>query len=146
MYKILVLPGDGIGPEVTREAVKVLKKVGGLAHLVFETTEADVGGASIDKNGIPITEDVIKQASDSDAVLLGAVGGPKWDELEHGKRPEQALLRLRTDLGLYANLRPATDALREPTIATEAFLASVWVLPMTHRSGGASSIAASAPG
>ena len=107
MYKILILPGDGVGHEVIREATKVLKKIASLAHLVFETKEASVGGASIDQHGAPITNEVLKQAKDSDAVLLGAVGGPKWDQLEYKIRPEQALLALRKELGLYANLRPA---------------------------------------
>ena len=106
MYKILVLPGDGVGREVSREAIKVLKKIGSLAHLVFETQEANVGGASIDQHGVPITDEVLKKAKDSDAVLLGAVGGPKWDQLDYKIRPEQALLALRKELGLYANLRP----------------------------------------
>jgi 3-isopropylmalate dehydrogenase len=107
MYKVLVLPGDGVGPEVTREGTQVLKKVAEVAHLVFETKEAEIGGVSIDKNGIPITAEVLARAKDSDAVLLGAVGGPKWDALEHAKRPEQALLKLRQELSLFANLRPA---------------------------------------
>lgn len=107
MYKILVLPGDGIGPEVVREGLKVLKRVGSLAHLVFETKEGLIGGASIDKHGIPITPETLKMAEDSDAVLLGAVGGPKWDGLKYENRPEQALLQIRRELGLYANLRPA---------------------------------------
>ena len=107
MYKILVLPGDGVGKEVVREALKVLKRIESLAHLKFETKEAQVGGASIDQHGAPITDEVLKTAKASDAVLLGAVGGPKWDSLEYKKRPEQALLALRKELGLYANLRPA---------------------------------------
>ena len=107
MYKILVLPGDGVGSEVVREALKVLKKVESMAHLKFETKEAVVGGASIDANGVPITDEALKTAKDSDAVLLGAVGGSKWDQLDYKVRPEQALLRLRKELGLYANLRPA---------------------------------------
>ncbi len=107
MYKILVLPGDGIGGEVVREALKVIKRVESLAHLKFETKEASVGGASVDRDRVPITEEVLKMAKDSDAVLLGAVGGPKWDQLEYKIRPEQALLALRKELGLYANLRPA---------------------------------------
>ena len=107
MYKILILPGDGVGPEVVREAEKVLRKIAAHAHLVFETKEALVGGVSIDKHSVPITEDVLTRAKDSDAVLLGAVGGPKWDQVEYEKRPEQALLALREGLGLYANLRPA---------------------------------------
>lgn len=107
MYRILVLPGDGVGSEVVREAVKVIKKIESLAHLKFEIKEASVGGSSIDQHGVPITEAVLKLAKDSDAVLLGAVGGPKWDQLEYKVRPEQALLALRKELGLYANLRPA---------------------------------------
>ncbi len=107
MYKILVLAGDGVGPEVVREGIRVLKKVAEMAHLVFEFEEAKIGGASIDAYGEPVTNEVLKQAQSSDAVLLGAVGGAKWDGLEHGKRPEQALLKLRSELGLYANLRPA---------------------------------------
>ncbi len=106
MYKILVLPGDGVGREVVRETLKVVKKIASLAHLVFETKEALVGGSSIDACGQPITEDVIQMGKDSDAVLLGAVGGPKWDGLEYKRRPEQALLALRKELELYANLRP----------------------------------------
>ena len=107
MYKILVLPGDGIGKEVVREGLKVLKCVASLAHLVFETKEGLIGGASIDQHGIPITQETLKMAQDADAVLLGAVGGPKWDGLSYDKRPEQALLAIRKHLGLFANLRPA---------------------------------------
>lgn len=107
MYKILVLPGDGIGPEVVREGLKVLKKVASLAHLVFETKEGLIGGASIDQHGVPITKETLQAAADSDAVLLGAVGGSKWDALPYEKRPEQALLAIRKALGLFANLRPA---------------------------------------
>src|SRR3989338_2191543 len=87
--------------------MKIIKKIASLAHLVFETKEALVGGSSIDQCGAPITDDVLKMAKDSDAVLLGAVGGPKWDGLDYKIRPEQALLALRKGLGLYANLRPA---------------------------------------
>ena len=107
MYKVLVLPGDGVGKEVIREALKVLKKIASLAHLVFETQEEMVGGTSIDQYGTPIRDEALKKAEDSDAVLLGAVGGPQWDHLEYKIRPEQALLALRRELGLYANLRPA---------------------------------------
>lgn len=108
MYKILVLPGDGVGSEVVREALKVLRKVASAAHLVFQTEEAAVGGSSIEHHGVPITETTLNKAKTADAVLLGAVGGPKWDGLDHKMRPEQALLALREELGLYANLRPAT--------------------------------------
>src|SRR3989338_8770827 len=108
MYKVLVLPGDGVGPEVVDEALKVLRKVSSVAHLVFDTEEAVVGGASLERHGVPIIEATLSKAKASDAVLLGAVGGPKWDVLDHPMRPEQALLALREGLGLYANLRPAT--------------------------------------
>ena len=106
-YKIAVLAGDGVGPEVTREAVKVIRRVAEVFHLGFEMTEALIGGASIDKHGLPLTDETLKLAKDSDCVFLGAVGGPKWEKADYDKRPERALLRLRQELGTYANLRPA---------------------------------------
>jgi 3-isopropylmalate dehydrogenase len=107
MYKIAVLPGDGVGPEVTREAVKIVRRVAEVCHLGFEMKEAPVGGVSIDRFGKPLTDETLQLAKDSDCVLLGAVGGPKWDSIEYEKRPEQALLALRRELGAYANIRPA---------------------------------------
>ena len=106
-YKIAVLPGDGIGPEIVGEAVKVLKTVGKKHNIKFDLHEALVGGASIDKYGISLTDDTLKLVKQSDAVLLGAVGGPKWEGLDYSIRPERALLALRKELGLFANLRPA---------------------------------------
>ncbi len=106
MYNICVLPGDGIGKEVTREAIKVIQRVAELNHLVFKVQEGIVGGASIDQNGIPITDEVLNITKHSDAVLLGAVGGPKWEHLDYKVRPERALLKLRSELKLFANLRP----------------------------------------
>ena len=106
-YKIAVLPGDGIGPEIVAEAVKVLKAIGKRHNINFDMQEALVGGASIDKSGKPLTDDTLKLAKGSDAVLLGAVGGPKWERLDYSIRPERALLTLRKELGLFANLRPA---------------------------------------
>lgn len=105
-YKIAVLPGDGIGPEVMHEGLEVLKQVAGLYGFGVETEHGIVGGASIDKHGKPLTDAVLKLAKDSDAVLLGAMGGPKWDGLDYSIRPERALLALRQELGLFANLRP----------------------------------------
>lgn len=107
MYKILALPGDGIGPEVTKVGLKVVKHVANVFHLNVEIKEALIGGASIDKYGVPLTDEVLKLAKNEDAVLLGAVGGPKWENLDHNLKPERGLLGIREGLGLYANLRPA---------------------------------------
>ena len=105
-YKVLVLKGDGIGPEVVGEAVQVLRVVARRSAIDLEFEEALVGGHAIDALGTPLPDGVLKQARDSDAILLGAVGGPKWDDPRAEKRPEQALLGLRKGLELFANLRP----------------------------------------
>src|SRR6266516_1146612 len=105
-YKIVVLPGDGIGPEVMREGTQVLTQAAKLYGFGVELEEGIVGGASIDAHGKPLIDSVLKLAKDSDAVLLGAMGGPKWDGLDYAVRPERALLALRKELGLFANLRP----------------------------------------
>ena len=106
-YKIAVIPGDGIGPEVTAEAIKALDAVGEKFGHKFEYTYLLAGGAAIDKTGRCLPEETVEKAKNSDAVLLGAVGGPKWDSLPGDERPEKALLGLRKALGLYANLKPA---------------------------------------
>jgi 3-isopropylmalate dehydrogenase len=105
-YKVVVLPGDGIGPEVMREGTQVLTLVAKLYGFGIELEEGIVGGASIDAHGKPLTDSVLKLAKQSDGVLLGAMGGPKWDGLDYSIRPERALLALRQELGLFANLRP----------------------------------------
>ncbi|MEX1022571.1 MAG: 3-isopropylmalate dehydrogenase [Dehalococcoidia bacterium] len=107
-FDILVLPGDGIGPEVTAEGVRVLEAVGERFEHVFNFQQDLVGGASIDAAGVAIRPETIEQASKSDAVLFGAVGGPKWDSPNADVRPEQGLLAIRAGLGLWANLRPVT--------------------------------------
>lgn len=104
--KITVLPGDGIGPEIVNEAVKVLNKVADKFGHSFEYTYVDIGGCSIDKFGVPITDEGMEKCKSSDSVLLGAVGGPKWDNVDPSIRPEKALLAVRKELGLFANLRP----------------------------------------
>jgi len=104
---ILLLPGDGIGPEIMAEVKKIINFLNEIKKIDVEVSEELVGGASYDKNKTPLTDDVLYKAQDSDAVLLGAVGGPKYDQLEFSKRPERALLRLRKELRLFANLRPA---------------------------------------
>jgi 3-isopropylmalate dehydrogenase len=105
-YRIAVLPGDGIGPEIMDEAKKVLSMVTKCSGVRFETEEGLIGGAAYDHHGTPLPGHVMELALASDAVLLGAVGGPKWEPLDYSLRPERGLLGLRSGLGLYANLRP----------------------------------------
>lgn len=104
--RILVLPGDGIGPEVTAEAAAVLRQCARQFGLQIDFEEGIAGGASIDAHGTALPDAVLRRAAESDAVLLGAVGGPKWDLPNASVRPEQGLLALRKGLGLFANLRP----------------------------------------
>ena len=106
-YRITVLRGDGIGPEIVNEAVKVLDKVSEKFNFGVEYTDALIGGCAIDAVGEPLPQDTIDKCKASDAVLLGAVGGPKWDGMQGNKRPEAGLLGIRSALGLFANLRPA---------------------------------------
>jgi 3-isopropylmalate dehydrogenase len=107
-YRITLLPGDGIGPEIMEVAVAVLKTVGKQFDLSFEFTESLIGGAAIDATGSPLPEETLEACRQSDAVLLAAIGGYKWDNLPRQQRPETGLLGLREGLGLFANLRPAT--------------------------------------
>lgn len=106
-FNIALISGDGIGPEVIGEAVKVIEKIGEKFAHKFNFTSLLAGGAAIDQFGEPLPLETLETCKKSDAVLLGAVGGYKWDELPLDKRPEKALLKLRKELGLYANLRPA---------------------------------------
>lgn len=106
-YSIAVVKGDGIGPEIVTEAMKTLEVVGQKFGHTFSFQEVLAGGCSIDANGIPLTQETIDICKAADSVLLGAVGGPKWDEVPSEKRPEKALLGLRAALGLFVNLRPA---------------------------------------
>ena len=105
--KILLLPGDGIGPEVINEVKKIINWFNNKKSLDFEIDEDLAGGCSYDKHGTPITDEVFYKALESEAIILGAVGGPKWDNLEFSKKPERGLLKLRKELKLFANLRPA---------------------------------------
>ena len=106
-HKLLLLPGDGIGPEVMAEVEKVLGWLGTNGSARFDLEHGLVGGCAIDAHGVPISDADMARAEAADAVLLGAVGGPKWDGVPYEIRPEAGLLRLRKDLGLFANLRPA---------------------------------------
>ena len=107
LYRIAVLPGDGIGPEVTAEAVKVLKAVEEVIGPSFRFQEGLVGGRALDETASPLPAETISVCNNSHAVLLGAVGGPQWDTKRAELRPEYGLLQLRQRLGLYVNLRPA---------------------------------------
>ena len=114
-YSLLILPGDGIGPEVMAEVVKVIDWFGANRGMSFDISEGLVGGASYDAQGTPLTDETMARAQAVDAVLLGAVGGPKYDVLDFSVKPERGLLRLRKEMDLYANLRPAQcfDALAD---------------------------------
>ena len=105
-YNIAVIPGDGIGPEITSAAIEVLEAAAKSKEIEIVARELKAGGAAVDQFGIPLPQETISAAKDSDAVLLGAVGGPKWDNVDPEVRPEKALLGLRSGLGLYANIRP----------------------------------------
>lgn len=107
-YRVVLLPGDGIGPEVTAQAVRVLDRAAAEEGFAFAFTEAAAGGAAIDRFGSPLPDEVLEQCKQVDAVFLGAVGGPKWDHLSGEMRPESGLLRLRKELGVFANLRPVS--------------------------------------
>jgi 3-isopropylmalate dehydrogenase len=111
--KILVLPGDGIGPEIMAEALKVLQALMSRYGPGLEFDYGLIGGSAVDAEGAPLSADTLQRARDSHAILLGAVGGPKWEAIERSLRPERGLLGIRSGLGLYANLRPAVvfDAL-----------------------------------
>ena len=105
--KVVCLPGDGIGPEVVESAVAILKWAAGVYGLKIELSSCPFGGASVDLFGSPLTDETLAQCRAADAVLLGAVGGPKWDSCAQNVRPETGLLRIRNELGLFCNLRPA---------------------------------------
>lgn len=106
-YKIAVIRGDGIGPEIIEAGIKVLDKIAEKYNHKFEYIDVCMGGCAIDKFGEPLPDEELQKCMDSDSILFGAVGGPKWDNVESNKRPEKGLLKLRKELEVYANLRPA---------------------------------------
>jgi len=136
--KIVVLPGDGIGPEVAAEAVRVLELVAKKAGHRFEFTERLMGGCSIDAHGVALTDEVLADCKGAHAVLLGAVGGPKWDDPKAKVRPEQGLLALRKGLGVFANLRPVRvqDALVDASPIKPDRLKGVDILVIRELTGG----------
>jgi 3-isopropylmalate dehydrogenase len=136
--RIVILPGDGIGPEVTAQARRVLECAAGRAGLRLAFEEAAIGGASIDAFGTPLRDDVVELCRKSRAVLLGAVGGPRWDGLAVDVRPERGLLRVRKELGLFANLRPASvfPALAGASTLRPEVVAGIDLLVVRELTGG----------
>lgn len=136
--KILLLPGDGIGPEVINEVQKIIDFLVAANILNLEVTSADIGGASIDIHGEPLTDEVVGVAKAADAILLGAVGGPKWDSLEAEIRPEKGLLKIRKELDLFANLRPAilNPALADASSLKPELIAGLDILIVRELTGG----------
>ena len=136
--KVLILPGDGIGPEVMAQVRRVMEWLDhrDIAH--FEVTEGLVGGASYDEHGTPLTDETLAEAYASDAILLGAVGGPKWDDLPFEDKPERGLLRLRKDLDLFANLRPALvfDALVDASTLKPDVIRGLDIMIVRELTGG----------
>lgn len=137
-FRIAVLPGDGIGPEVVEATVGLLARLGELTGLTFEMEEALFGGAACDETGEPLPEATLRLCREADAVLMGAVGGPKWDSLPRERRPETGLLRLRKELDLYANLRPAVvfDSMLEASSLKADVVQGVDLLVVRELTGG----------
>jgi 3-isopropylmalate dehydrogenase len=136
--RILILPGDGIGPEVVAEAGKVLVALQQRHGLAVEFDHGLIGGAAIDAHGVPLPGETLGKAERSDAILMGAVGGPKWDALEREIRPERGLLKIRSALGLYANLRPALcfDELADASTLKPEILRGLDLLIVRELTGG----------
>jgi 3-isopropylmalate dehydrogenase len=136
--KILILPGDGIGPEVMGEVRRVLNWFADKRGLKMELTEDCVGGAAYDKYGSPLDASTLAKAKEADAVLLGAVGGPKWANVAYDKRPEQGLLNIRKELGLFANLRPALvfDALIDASTLKPEIVRGLDIMIVRELTGG----------
>src|ERR1700741_615056 len=137
-YRILLLPGDGIGPEVIEETRRVLAWLGRHRGLDFQIEEDLIGGIACERLGNPAPDATIAKALATDAVLFGAVGGPQWEKLPFDKKPERGLLRLRKDLELFANLRPALcfDALKDASTLKPEIVAGLDILIVRELTGG----------
>jgi len=133
MQNILILPGDGIGPEVTKQAVKILDHFGG-----YNLDYADIGGIGYDNHGTPYPDETDAKAKAADAILLGAVGGPKWDNIDFSLKPERGLLAIRKNLGLFANLRPALvfDELAAASTLKHEVVSGLDILIVRELTGG----------
>src|SRR3712207_1154981 len=136
--KITLLPGDGIGPEVVAEGVKVLNTIAEKFGHTFNYTTAIAGGLAIDETGNPLPDETLEACRQSDAILLGAVGGPKWSDPKAKVRPEQGLLRLRKELGLFANIRPVKvyPALAEASTLRPEVIEKVDLVIIRELTGG----------
>jgi len=136
--KLLILPGDGIGPEVMAQVRRVVDWLAAKRDVAFDIEEGLVGGASIDAHGTPLTDETLSRAMAADAVLLGAVGGPKWDDLPFDQKPERGLLRLRKDMELFANLRPAVvfDALADASTLKLDVVKGLDIMILRELTGG----------
>jgi 3-isopropylmalate dehydrogenase len=137
-YNISVLKGDGVGPEVVNEALKVLDAISSCSDIEFSYKEFLIGGASIDEFGIPLSQETIDGCLDCDAVLLGAIGGAKWDKLDRDKRPESGLLQIRKELNAYANIRPVKvyDSMLEASPLKENIVSGVDMVIVRELTGG----------
>ena len=135
---ILFLPGDGIGPEVSAEAEKVLVHISELHHIDLETSNMLIGGIAIDQEGSPISKETIEIAKKADAIFLGGVGGPKWDALKPSLKPEKGLLKLRSELDLFANLRPSMSfqGLEDSSSLKKEIIESLDILIVRELTGG----------
>src|SRR5262245_6870338 len=137
-HSLLLLPGDGIGPEVMAEVERLIALFNNKGKVRFETRSALVGGAAIDKHGVPLTDEALGLARAADAIVFGAVGGPKWDKVAYAIRPEAGLLRLRKELDLFANLRPAIcyPALAEASTLKREHVEGLDILILRELTGG----------
>jgi 3-isopropylmalate dehydrogenase len=137
-HSLLFLPGDGIGPEIMAQLRRVIDWLGQHRGLSFDIQDGLIGGASIDAHGVPLTDETLAQAHAADAVMLGAVGGPKWDKVDYNKRPEAGLLKIRKELQLFANLRPAMvlDALVDASSLKPELVRGLDIMIVRELTGG----------
>jgi 3-isopropylmalate dehydrogenase len=137
-HSLLLLPGDGIGPEVMAEVERIVAFFNKKGKTQFKTDSGLVGGAAIDKHGVPLDDETLARAQDADAIIFGAVGGPKWDKVPYEKRPEGGLLKLRKELDLFANLRPAIcyPALAEASSLKREHVEGLDILILRELTGG----------
>lgn len=136
--KLLILPGDGIGVEVMAQVRRIIDWLGKRRKIEFDVSEGLIGGSAYDVHGTPLADETLADALAADAVLLGAVGGPKWDNLPFDKKPERGLLKIRKEMGLFANLRPATvfDALVDASTLKPEIVAGLDIMILRELTGG----------